>query len=496
MVSRRKALKYCVGFGGAALASFPSGASELDSLHATLTLEPSKAAKLIPADFCGLSYEAEQLANPALFSPANNPLIALTRRLGRTGVLRIGGYTNELTRWTPEANSRQTGAHDDLNSAHIQIKPQCIMNLAGFLDATGWRLIYGLNFGTGTPTAAADEAEFVAKTLGSRLLAFQIGNEPDLFGGVHRPRERWDFAVYYEQWLTFAKEVRRRLPKMPLGAPDSAECCGTHWVLPFAERAKDYVQILSGHYYAESNPSTSDINIEKLFEPEPRLEEDIGQWRQASGISNVPFRMTEGNSCSSGGKPGVSDAFCSALWGADFMLKLASKGFSGVNFHGGGNGSYRTVPGEQQTPIDRASFHYSPIAGIPATGFLARPLYYGMLLASQLTGGTLLDAKFDTGGLHLTAYATSHGGGSRIAIFNKQSSKSAIIRINTATRLNTARVCRLTAPGLDSTRGTTLAGTEVAQDGAWEPLHSETVEGQHGTFFLSLPAASAALVFV
>jgi hypothetical protein len=119
-----------------------------------------------------------------------------------------------------------------------------------------------------------------------------------------------------------------------------------------------------------------------------------------------------------------------------------------------------------------------------------------MLLASQLVGGTLLDTEFETDGLNLTAYGTAIGGRPRIAIFNKESSKSATIRISIGPTITKARVWRLTAPSLDSTRGVTLAGIEVAQDGAWEPRHSETVEGEHGRFFLSLPAASAALVFV
>ena len=38
------------------------------------------------------------------------------------------------------------------------ITPEAIDQLAGFLDAAGWSLIYGLNLGTGTPQRAAEEA--------------------------------------------------------------------------------------------------------------------------------------------------------------------------------------------------------------------------------------------------------------------------------------------------------------------------------------------------
>ena len=61
------------------------------------------------------------------------------------------------------------------------IQPAAIDALAGFLDATGWTAIYGLNFGNSTPERAAAEAAYVQQKLGSRLAFFQIGNEPDLY---------------------------------------------------------------------------------------------------------------------------------------------------------------------------------------------------------------------------------------------------------------------------------------------------------------------------
>jgi len=87
--------------------------------------------------------------------------------------------------------------------------------------------------------------------------------------------------------------------------------------------------------------------------------------------SNLPFRLAETNSCYQGGKAGVSDTFASALWGADFDVSaLASAGGVGINFHGGGYGVY------------------TPIAGTVASGFTARPIFYGMLLFRANGSGT------------------------------------------------------------------------------------------------------------
>jgi hypothetical protein len=59
--------------------------------------------------------------------------------------------------------------------------------------------------------------------------------------------------------------------------------------------------------------------------------------------------MTEGNSCYHGGQPGVSDAFASAPWAADYSLRVAQAGYGGVNLHGGGEGYYAPITGEPNT---------------------------------------------------------------------------------------------------------------------------------------------------
>jgi hypothetical protein len=57
--------------------------------------------------------------------------------------------------------------------------PSDVSDLAGFLQATGWQVIYGINLKTNTPANAASEAQYAATALDSSLLAFEIGNEPN-----------------------------------------------------------------------------------------------------------------------------------------------------------------------------------------------------------------------------------------------------------------------------------------------------------------------------
>ena len=98
---------------------------------------------------------------------------------------------------------------------------------------------------------------------------------------------------------------------------------------------------LQHHYYFTGPPSNPKATIDNLLHPDPhvdKLYQDIhaAAARLSEGEHRtVPFRMTEGNTCYRGGKPGLSDIFAASLWAADYLLKLGSLGYAGVNLHGG-----------------------------------------------------------------------------------------------------------------------------------------------------------------
>ena len=56
-----------------------------------------------------------------------------------------------------------------------------------------------------------------------------------------------------------------------------------------------------------------------------------------------PFIMFETNTASCGGFSALSDSFASALWGVDYALNLASKNFTNVLYHVGGQSDYYNV---------------------------------------------------------------------------------------------------------------------------------------------------------
>jgi cytochrome c5 len=328
---------------------------------------------VMPPGFTGLSYESSPLADPEFFSPGNADLIGLFRSLSPNGVLRIGGNLSAFTVWRDDPSTPVTPEQQSIldrgkkfwewrlsppavahGSHEAILSPKSIEPLAAFLKVTGWKLIYGLNFALGTPEQAAAEAACVQQLAGPNLLAFQLGNEADFWRGGFRPPD-WDFDHYYAQWSEWKRTIRAKVPNAPFAGPDTA--VNLDWVQRLSQKAKADVAFLSTHHYAMGPAATASAGAARLLGPDEALEKEVTTARQARETSGRGFRNTECNSCHHGGQPGVSDAYVSALWCADYMLRLAKAGHDGVHLHGGGDGVY------------------TPIAGDPHTGALApRPL--------------------------------------------------------------------------------------------------------------------------
>jgi len=187
--------------------------------------------------------------------------------------------------------------------------------------------------------------------------------------------------------------------------------------------------------------------------------------------------MAETNSCYSGGKPGVSDTFASALWGADLMYQLAAAGATGVNFHGGGYG------------------WYTPVAGTRASGFLARPIYYGMLLFAEAQARRLVMTALDgAADGSVSAYGLKARDGTvKVVILNKRLDADVTLGIYAA-GVKRASVMRLTAPRPEDTTDVTFGGSVVGNDGAWAPAVAESLSARQGALTLGMPKASGALV--
>ncbi len=422
-----------------------------------VTVGAPSAVPPIPPDFMGLGYEISSVARSGLLSPANAAYIKLVRSLSTQGVVRIGGNTADYARYSRGAPPVSTPYGTVVNDAVLS-------DLGGFLAATGWKLIWVLNLGSGSEANAIDEARAVMKFAGSHLLAFEIGNEPDLFPGEKHRSAGYGYDAWLADYRRYKAALRAQFPGIPFAGPDVAG--RTDWVARFAaDEGKDCV-LLTHHYYREGqNPGST---IAKLLGPDPKLQPQLDQLRSASQRCGVGYRICEVNSFSGGGRPGVSDTMAAAVWALDYLWTLAANGCNGVNM---------------ETGVNQHGFisSYSPIGDDEKAHIEARPEYYG-LLAFGYAQGKMLDVVMDGASPAIKAYAASPAHGRvRVTLINKSDTPSLLHMASRSDRRERADLIRLTGPDATATRGVNLTSPEALQP-------------RGGQWIVDLPAVSAAVV--
>jgi hypothetical protein len=475
-ISRRKFL---------ATAAMSAAASRLlaqtnAAAQVTLTVPTTATGPHMPNDFVGLSYEVQQLTAPDFFSGSNAGLVRAFKALAPGGVLRLGGNTSEFAYWkptptSPEPEHPQTReVEGEPKAKYYAVTPEAVRNLAAFLEATGWTCLYGIGMGTNTPQRAAEEAEFVAKTLGPGLQYFQIGNEVDLFDRHLRDPKTWSAKTYLDEWLVLARAITARVPGARFGMPDVAG--NVSWLTQIADLWRSIenpprVTTLTHHYYFGGPATNPDVNIPNLLKPATmaKVQKTADIATAAAAAMGARVRMTEGNTCYRGGKPGVSDVFAAALWSADYSLLLASNNYSGINLHGGTGQSVANsvggfLPGDVmlkdqgETPEQIATHphpFYTPIATF-GSDYVLEPVAYGLKFAGALSGGTFLPAdltsQLQATGVDATAYAARlPNGRASVIVLNKDSEKDLGLSLDFGTgSTGEVETETLHAPALDS----------------------------------------------
>jgi hypothetical protein len=451
--------------GAASMAAPPSNPQPVPSgpvTTATVSVAASGVGS-IGAGFAGLSYEKNSMALPR-FTPYNAALIAMFSQLGPS-LLRIGGNSVDTTQWAPSGAGQTSG----------EVAPPDIDALSGFLQASGWKVLYGVNLATSTPAAAAAEVAYAAKSLGVSLYGIEIGNEPDLYGGKYF--STWTLAYFEQLWGQFRAAILQAVPDVPLSGPADAGNIGA-WTVPFGEQVgSGEIMLLTQHLYRGNGQSASST-VAELVSADPTLVADLVTLKAGAAAIGIPFRMAETNSFYNGGADGVSDSYASALWVIDHLFTIAQGGGVGANLHGGGDGD-----------------GYTPIADSDGVVVAARPEYYGMLLTVLAGQGNLLDTTVAAGALNVTAYAVRPvAGGLNVVVVNKDSTQNLQLSLTTGITVNSAELLLLTGPALDASSGVQIQGATVTADGGFTPAAPYTPGIAGAVVSCYVPAASAALI--
>lgn len=442
----------------------------VNNLPVTITVDQSHPGYTIPETFEGLSYETGILGeNPDYLNENNKVLIQLIKNLGR-GVLRIGGNSSDLIKWTGGNRTSATSRHS-LTTSDID-------RLSAFDKAIGWPVLFGLNLGSDNAAAASNEAVYVHKKLLNNLYAFQSGNEPDMFN-VGPRSSKYDYKNYEQEWTAYFSAVTKEVPHPPFAGPDVTPY-NSKWITSFAHDKNKNIKLIDGHYYVTGPATIPSINCNDILTQNTKLAAYFESLHNVASKYHLPFRISECNSVFGGGKRGVSDVFASALWALDFMWEAADYKAQGVNFHGGGS-----------------FFVYSPVA-IENGIFTARPEYYALLAFKYgAAGQTIIPVAFNDSRYNISAHAcVSTGNVYSITLINKEVSSSFAFTIQLSKTASNAQVARLIAPDIAAAAGIAFAGSTVNPDGTFVPNITEQYSLNQKSFVVIVPPGSAAIVTV
>jgi hypothetical protein len=385
-------------------------------------------------------------------------------------ILRIGGDSTDTTKEPTSATTQP---------------------FAELANALGVHFYLGVNLGSNNVSLAMDQAKaYIDQMPSGSLDAIEIGNEPDRYGTNGMRTPSYTYQNYQVDFNTWKASISPLLPSSTklMGA----SWAGTKWLSNIQFYDSDGATALtafSQHYYVADGTAANPEDI--LLEPASATK---GPAAVAAAVVTthqygIPFRMGEMNSLYNGGKAGISNAFESALWAVDIMFEYANVGVDGVHWHGNvDQGSYNAFNIAVGTSAGSTTYSLKSV----------NPLYYGLLFFQEATGNTshLLPVSLSTDA-NLKAWAMVDSSGSpRLVIINKDeiSEGTTSITINGYTH---AQIFRLTAPSYLATTGITFAGQtfDGSTNGVIQGTQTvETATALNGTFMISMPITSAALI--
>jgi hypothetical protein len=277
-------------------------------------------------------------------------------------------------------------------------------------------------------------------------------------------------------------------------------CCGwrnAHDLGVFVDGAgRENLRWVAVHNYSATTCNGQTLSIARLLSPE-LMDQAAEEARALAAVAHergLPIAMTETNSASCGGMPGVSNAFAAALWGLDYAFSLAEGGYVNVGLHT----SYRPGGGSSYNPIDTYGQQDAP--GRWRYRNVVEPLYYGLYLFSRnASGERLLSVAVETRA-NVRAYAVSRCADCAVRIFvlNKDLGASGPVRVHIDRAMGDGSLLLLDAPSLSSRAADVrYGGRQLDSDGVIDAPETTAVEPDaRGNYEFTLPNAAIALLTV
>jgi len=467
-------------------AAFFAAAPPAAAATSVITITPTSTGTSLTAASAGLSFEADDLTLPGF---ASGDLAAYLDTLSPSSVLRIGGNTVDETFWT------STGATAPSWSIGT-ITPADLTALATLVKASGWKVILGVNLKEYNPAAAANEAEYAQRDLGSSLEAIEIGNEPDLYSQYES-----DPSQYPVDFKSYATAIEAAAPGVPIEGDDLAGAPNDSFQQAFikAQKALGTPEInqLTSHYYPlTSSTCGGSPTVAELLGTSVRDDEsdEAAEAVAAAAQLGVPAVLDESNSVVCEGQAGVSNVFAAALWEIDDQLVMARDGVAGDYMHG-------TV--EECGSAKPLYMYYTPLCAPTAAdaseGLLAaQPEYYGLAAVRDVGTGDFLTLSNPVWA-DVRAYAVEHANGTMTVVLddvdNPSTTGSTTVQLDLGSSYTSASQVNLTASGgLTATSGITLGGQTVQSNGTLAAPTTTSFAVSGDTATVTVPAGTAEII--
>ncbi|CCO29455.1 hypothetical protein BN14_03468 [Rhizoctonia solani AG-1 IB] len=321
--------------------------------------------------------------------------MANIRARGGSVSIRVGGNSQDQSYLVSSdsipnngviSKQNQAGATTPTETPDVVFSSDLLTMMKNIGDLVNANFYFGLNFfNPDNETNAVLVAQTAEKILGDRLLGFQLGNEPDLYGSHGRRNSSYSMENYMNDYQTMINDLSGASLSNNQILIGPSTCC--NWnetdIFNLGKSSPELFDQLCGQ--PKDGCDNCKING-NVHDPQETFFSYIGhgsitglaaqyvtssQMVQAAG---KPFVLMETNTASCGGFPGISDSFAATMWAADLGFQFAFINFSQVLLHVGGQDTY-----------------YNPFTPPPTNlstsfGWTTGAVYYSTLLVAEAFG--------------------------------------------------------------------------------------------------------------
>jgi hypothetical protein len=429
---------------------------------AAVSVDVNRLGKVIPGDFDGFStqfspsientYRGEASSPVYVLGGAGNPnrvFYQLMKNLGGGTLRSVDGYVSE-TCWNPSE-----APHPD--ACPFAMTDDFVNGYTRASAETGWGILVAINLAQNSaPWAIQFGARFAQSaraTPGSKLLGFEIGNEPDLytrhvlFGRTPMRPPHYSWRDLVDEWKPYiaAFHANPDTAAIPLVGPAYGGGWADASLGPFIDAiGAGNLGFVTAHHYATNRCGGRTVTIADLLSPRriSEFESKARGWVATANSRGLDLVHGETNSIACEGQQGVSDVFASAAWGLDWLFTNFNVGMRRINFLA--NNSYYSpvFVSTAANPDDDKLIYLNFVA----------PLYYSMYTFSTMAQNKhVLPVEIKTDA-NIKAYAVRESSGGPVTVFviNKDLKASGKVVITPSTRMATGSLLTVQAPSLDS----------------------------------------------